>query len=342
MFQTSESSPSPVRIFEALRAFQETAALKSAIELGVFTAIADGATTAAKIASACNASERGIRILCDTLVTSEILEKRDARYGNTRDTAIFLNRHSPAYIGSVADFICQPEMTTGFLQTLTECVRKGGTAMPAEGSMTPEHPMWVTFARAMAPLMALPRTYHCRPSRGTVARGSATKGTRYRCRTWHVRDRLRQTHPTSRNHGRRLGPGPRSGERERGRGRRFVPLRDDCGECFQCRLRAESYDAALLTNFLHHFDAATNERLLRKVHGALKDGGKAVTLEFVPDEDRVSPPTPARFAITMLFSTAHGDAYTFSELETMFRNAGFTESTGHLIETQQSVIISTK
>jgi ubiquinone/menaquinone biosynthesis C-methylase UbiE len=102
------------------------------------------------------------------------------------------------------------------------------------------------------------------------------------------------------------------------------------------------YDAILVTNFLHHFDAPTNEQLLRKVHAALKPGGKAVTLEFVPDGDRVSPRIPARFAVTMLFTTQHGDAYTFRELDAMLRNAGFRSSVQHVIETQQSVIVSTK
>src|SRR6185369_2508977 len=79
------------------------------------------------------------------------------------------------------------------------------------------------------------------------------------------------------------------------------------------------YDLVLLTNFLHHFDVPTNEALLRKVHAALKPGGRAVTLEFVPNEDRVSPPVAAEFSLMMLGNTPAGDAYTFSELDRMFR-----------------------
>src|SRR6185312_5028293 len=50
------------------------------------------------------------------------------------------------------------------------------------------------------------------------------------------------------------------------------------------------YDLVLITNFLHHFDPPTNETLLRKVHAALAEGGRAVTLEFIPNDDRISPP----------------------------------------------------
>jgi hypothetical protein len=85
------------------------------------------------------------------------------------------------------------------------------------------------------------------------------------------------------------------------------------------------YDAVLLTNFLHHFDVATCVGLLRKVRAALKPGGISATLEFVPNEDRVSPPMAAGFSLTMLISTPAGDAYTFRELEAMHREAGFTQ-----------------
>ena len=85
------------------------------------------------------------------------------------------------------------------------------------------------------------------------------------------------------------------------------------------------------------------EKLLKKVHAALATGGRAVTLEFVPNEDRVSPPGPAVFSMTMLGSTPAGDAYPFSELERMFGNAGFSRSEFHpLPPTLEQVIISHK
>jgi ubiquinone/menaquinone biosynthesis C-methylase UbiE len=103
------------------------------------------------------------------------------------------------------------------------------------------------------------------------------------------------------------------------------------------------YDVVLLTNFLHHFDVPTCTKLLRKVHGALNDGGRAVTLEFVPNEDRVSPAEQASFAMMMLATTASGDAYTFRELESMAADAGFANNELHrMVGPPQSVIVSTK
>ena len=87
----------------------------------------------------------------------------------------------------------------------------------------------------------------------------------------------------------------------------------------------------------------TCEKLMRRVDGALKPGGKAVTLEFVPNEDRVTPPMAASFSLNMLVGTDAGDAYTFSEYEKMFQNAGFRETTSHPIEGMpQHVLISGK
>ena len=79
--------------------------------------------------------------------------------------------------------------------------------------------------------------------------------------------------------------------------------------------------------------------LLRKVHASLKPGGRAAALEFVPNEDRVSPPMAAGFSLTMLATTASGDAYTFGELEGMFREAGFVHITAHPVPTGPHTVV---
>ncbi len=331
------AAPSPVRIFDTLRAFQETAALKTGIELGVFTAIAEGATTAGQIAATCGASERGARILCDTLTACELLLKREAQYENTRDGAVFLNRHSPAYLGSIAEFLCAPELMAGFLENLTDAVRKGGTVLPGAGSVNPDNPMWVTFARAMAPMMKPAAEFiagHVPPDGPLkvldIAAGHGVYGIT-------IAQRNPRAEITAVDWAAVLEVAKENAAKA-GVSSRYTTKP---GSAFDVDF-GSGYDVVLLTNFLHHFDIATNEQLLRKVHAALNAGGKAVTLEFVPGEDRVSPPVPARFAITMLVNTRQGDAYTFRELDAMFRHAGFAASTQHLMETQQSVIISTK
>ena len=99
------------------------------------------------------------------------------------------------------------------------------------------------------------------------------------------------------------------------------------------------YDIVLLTNFLHHFDTPTCVGLLRKVHASLKPGGRAAALEFVPNEDRVSPPMAAAFSLVMLATTRAGDAYTFRELEAMYREANFERVTAHPVPTGPHTVV---
>jgi ubiquinone/menaquinone biosynthesis C-methylase UbiE len=105
----------------------------------------------------------------------------------------------------------------------------------------------------------------------------------------------------------------------------------------------EGYDIVLLTNFLHHFDPPTCEILLRKVHAAIGAVGRAVALEFVPNDDRITPPEAASFSMMMLGSTPAGDAYTFAELEKMMTAAGFGRSELHSLEPSiEQVVIAYK
>jgi len=99
----------------------------------------------------------------------------------------------------------------------------------------------------------------------------------------------------------------------------------------------------LLTAIFHHFDMPTCEKLIRRVHTVLKPGGKAVTVDSIPNEDRVTPATAARFALVMLATTDAGDTYTFSEYETMLRNAGFARTTLHApFDLRNQVVVSEK
>src|SRR5438270_6002215 len=138
--------PTPALLFDTLNAHQRTEAIKTGIELGLFTEIAQGKTTVTEIAKACDASERGTRILCDYLVIIGFLAKQNGEYRLTPDSAMFLDKRSPAYLGSVIDFILSPMVIDNF-KHLTAAVKKGGAAGETE-ALAPDHPMWVKFARA--------------------------------------------------------------------------------------------------------------------------------------------------------------------------------------------------
>jgi len=102
-----------------------------------------------------------------------------------------------------------------------------------------------------------------------------------------------------------------------------LPIAIICFQAARSKLILEAYDLVLIPNFLHHFDPPSCTNFMRKVHAALAPGGRAAIAEFVPNPDRISPPTAAAFSMMMLATTPAGDAYTFVELESISKNAGF-------------------
>jgi len=330
--------PSPELFVDGVRAFQTTAALKSAIALDLFTHVAKGADAPDTLAAATGASSRGLRILCDFLTVAGHLEKSAGRYSLTPSSGVFLDRRSPAYMGSIVDFLASPEILRMFFDDPAAYVRKGGTV--GAGTIGPDDPVWVTFARAMAPFMApVARAAGEILSAGNpgmrrlldIAAGHGLFGLEVALRQPEIRvtavDWERVLDVAAENY------------RAKGIGDR---LERKPGSAFDVGF-ATGYDLVLLTNFLHHFDEATCIRLLRKVHAALGPGGRVATVEFVPDDDRVSPPMAASFSFIMLATTHGGDAYTLPELDGMLRAAGFADSQAHkLLPSPQTLVVAAK
>src|SRR6266849_1312183 len=153
MAANAVSQPDPSVIFETLNAYQRSLALKGAIDLELFTHIAEGANTAAPLAERCKASQRGVRILCDYLTINGFLTKTGSTYGLTADSAAFLDRRSPAYMGTVANFLLTETHFNNY-RDVAAVVRKGGT-LEGAGNMEPENPIWVEFARSMQPMVRM-------------------------------------------------------------------------------------------------------------------------------------------------------------------------------------------
>jgi 2-polyprenyl-3-methyl-5-hydroxy-6-metoxy-1,4-benzoquinol methylase len=316
------AQPSPELFFATVNAYHRTEALKAAIELELFTVIAQGNQTTDAIASRCQAPERGIRPLCDFLVVMGFLTKDSNRYSLTLDSAIFLDRHSPAYLGGAIGFLLSP-LTTQRWKDVAAAVRNGGAPDIDSSTVAPEHPVWVEFARSMAPMMAMPaellakylKVDDGRQSKvldlaaGHGLYGIAVARHNPNCEVWAVDWpnvlQVAQDNAT------------RAGIKDR---YHALP-----GSAFDVEY-GSGYDLVLMPNFLSHFDLPTCETLLRKVHTALKPDGRAAILAMIPNEDRVSPARPAAFALIMLASTPAGDAYTYSEYQQMLHDGGFRSS----------------
>jgi 2-polyprenyl-3-methyl-5-hydroxy-6-metoxy-1,4-benzoquinol methylase len=332
---SAETPLNPGIVFEMVQAHQRTAALKAAIDLDIFSAVGKGPGDAASIARHAKASERGIRILCDFLVINGVLAKENGRYKHTPSSAAFLDPASPACMASVAHFLSESAIMQADAQ-LAEIVRSGRTNLPGQGTVELENPIWVEFAEKMAPMMgpmagplgAVVLDGHNGPMRVLdIAAGHGLFGI-------EIAKQNPQAHVTGLDWAPVLRVALKNAEKAGVKDRyNMLP-----GSAFEVEFGGP-YDAVLLTNFLHHFDKPANVGLLKKVRAALKPGGRAATLEFVPNEDRVSPPMPAAFAMTMLTTTAEGDAYTFAELSAMYTEAGFKGVTPHPIPQSPHTIV---
>jgi predicted O-methyltransferase YrrM len=330
--------PSPEKIFEALTRYQQTYALKAGIELDLFTAIGEGANEPASLAARVKSAERGVRILADYLTIQGFLTKENGKYSLAPDSAVFLDKRSPGYMGAMAEFLASDENVSN-CQILAASVRKGGTASKIGDNSKPEDARWVNFARSMS-AMAVPMagvlTRMIAPSSGTVrvldiAAGHGMYGIT-------VAKNLANVHVTALDWPAVLEVAKENAAKA-GVVDRFSTR---AGSAFDADL-GEGYDYIFITNFLHHFDPPTNEKLLRRFHAALAPGGKAFTVEFVPNPDRVTPPLAAAFSLVMLAHTDSGDAYTFAEYDKMFRAAGFKSCSLHPVpELPQQVVVAEK
>jgi SAM-dependent methyltransferase len=205
--------------------------------------------------------------------------------------------------------------------SLADAVRQGGTAHSALGTLAPEHPVWVNFARGMGPMMFAPAEALAtalpldatRPVK--VLDVSASHGIygiafakRYPLAQLVALDWEPVLEVSTAN------------AHAAGLAERHDAI---AGDAFEVDL-GTGYDLVLLPNFLHHFDPAKCTDFLQKILGALRVGGKVAIVEFVPNPDRVTPPPVASFSMVMLATTPAGDAYTFAEFEAMLSAAGFS------------------
>src|SRR3984893_5274696 len=262
MATATAGRPTPERIFNTLNAYQQTPALKTAIELDVFTAIGAGANTAAAIAAKTGAAEKGVRILCDYLTIQGFLTKAQGSYALTQESAIFLDGKSPACAGSMAKFLGGEELRSNF-DSLTQAVRNGGSAASGRDNTKPNDEFWVAFARSMAPLTVtssefiagLLRADEGKPCKALdIAAGHGMYGitvARKNPKAEIVALDWPAVLQVAQENAQKFGVADRYSVR--------------AGSAFEVEM-GSGYAYVLLTNIFHHFDVPTCEKLMRRVH----------------------------------------------------------------------------
>jgi 2-polyprenyl-3-methyl-5-hydroxy-6-metoxy-1,4-benzoquinol methylase len=334
------SQPNLGHFFDTIQGYQRAFILKAGVDLDVFTLIAKGNQTVAQIAKSCNVPERGIRVICDCLTVMGFLSKNGNRYSVTSDSAMFLDSRSPAYMGKALRFLLDPSQLER-MQQLTESVRKGSGAGDSFIAADDDR-LWVEFARGMAPMMVPAAETIAQVLRPALAGKTSAKildvAAGHGIFGVTVAEHFQNAQIYALDSANVLKVAEENAAAHGVRARyHLLP-----GSAFDVNW-GTGYDAVLLTNFLHHFDQQTNVGLLKKAHAALKPGGQAIILDFIPNEDRVSPPIPAMFTITMFGGTEHGDTYTFSQFSQMCSDAGFKDAKQVQIQAApQSLVVAKK
>jgi len=329
----TDAWPNPV--FETALAYQRTAALTAAIRLDIFSLIGAGSTTVDTLAVKTDASPRGVRILCDYLTVIGLLQKQDFNYNLTPAAGRFLDRSSPLVLGNCIDFLAAPEMLALVLDDPVSYVRRGGS--DGLTVLAPDHPIWVRFARGMAPFAApgakrvatyvaalpeSPRTVL------DVAAGHGLYGI-------EVAKAVPTAVVTAVDWAEILAIAQENAKAA-GVDDRFCTV---VGSAFDVEWGG-GFDLVLLPNILHYFDRDKCVALLRKVKSSISPAGRILAVEFVPNPDRVSPPLQATFAFFTLATCPGGDAYTLDDLDGIARAAGFRRATARPLSPTAQTLVS--
>ena len=97
------SEPHPDQILQVGLGFWASKVLLSAVELGLFTELAQHPEDLAAVQARLGLHPRGSRDFLDALVALKFLERREGVYYNTPSTDFFLDKRKPSYIGGMLE-----------------------------------------------------------------------------------------------------------------------------------------------------------------------------------------------------------------------------------------------
>ena len=299
-------------IYAQVNAFRRSRALLTAVELDVFSALANGAETSAQTADRIETDPRSTDRLMNVLVGMGLLTKSDDRFSLTEVSAKHLVSGSEAYLGNLAHLGNLWHPWSG----LTAAVRRG--AKEDRGGVQMQDPEWLESFIAAMHHRGIPQAppdcnlidLHDAARILDVGGGSGV----YAMAMLRVKKDLTATVfdlpdvlPITQRYI------DASGLAERMDTRAGDYLFDELGS---------GYDVVFLSAIIHSNSPEQNILLMRKCANALNPGGQVVVQDFIMEDDRVRPEAAAMFSLNMLVATEAGDTYTASEVEGWMSDAG--------------------
>lgn len=307
--------------------------LLAGMQLDVFTPLADGPLTAEELAAVLNVRADKLQPLLYALVTAEMLTVEGGRFANTEESAHFLVKGKPSYIGGQRDAFA--DLWSATLQT-AESIRKGKPQAKHDFAAM-SHDELSAFIRSLdagagAAARRLMRSFDFTPFRHVLDAGGGSGGLAVGlCRQL---PELRAT---------------------------VADLPSVAAITRQCIAEAEMADRISVqeANLVQappqgHFDAAVLRSLIqvlsrddaasviRNVGAAVGPGGQIFIVGRVLDDSRVSPLDAVTSNVMFLNIYDDGQAYTEGEHRQWLEAAGFIDVGREQLSGGYSIVSGTK
>jgi O-methyltransferase domain/Dimerisation domain len=328
----------PDAIMQLGLAFWGSKTLLSAVELGVFSELADaGALDGEALRQRLGLHPRSARDFFDALVALGMLERDDGRYANTPATDLFLDRAKPSYVGGLLEMA--NARLYGFWGSLTEGLRTGTPQSEAKdggdffAALYADSDRLAQFARAMSAVsggatQVIADKFPWRDHSSVIDIGCAEGAV-------PVQVALAHEHITGGGFDLpAMGPIFDAYVARFGLGER---LTFTAGDFFADPL--PEADVLVMGHILHDWDLDEKRLLLRKAYDALPDGGALIVYEAIIDDDRRGNAFGLLMSLNMLIETPGGFDYTGADCRAWMRETGFRESyVEHLVGPDSMVV----
>jgi Dimerisation domain len=137
-------NPTPNRLLESAMAFQRSAVLLSADELGLFAALTAGPCDAGTLASRLGLLPDTTADFLDALVALGLVERHGEHFHNTHEASLFLDPANPSYIGL---WLAMARAAMREMADLTRQLRAGGA--DEKRHPPPAGRMWADIAEIL-------------------------------------------------------------------------------------------------------------------------------------------------------------------------------------------------
>jgi O-methyltransferase domain/Dimerisation domain len=312
----------------------------SAVELGLFTELAQGPLDIKTLKERFKLHSRSATDFLDSLVSLGMLQRNGTVYSNTPETDLFLDRAKPTYIGGVLE-MCNHRLYP-FWGSLTEALRTGEPQNEAKtggdlfGSLYNDPARLRLFLSAMTGLSlgigkAIAQKFPWKDYRNFIDVGGAQGGV-------PVQIALAHNHITGGNYDLPVvGPVFEEYVATFGLSQRlkFYP-----GDFFNDPI--PSADVIIMGHILHDWDMETKRMLIEKAYKALPNGGAFIVFEAIIDDERRKNTFGLLMSLNMLIETRGGFDYTGSDCCSWMKEAGFRQTRVEYLVGPDSMVVGIK